>query len=504
MTTTDATYGARPALDRPLWGALIDAETVITATCDTYQVTDPATGRPIATVLAADTTLVDAAVRSSRRAFEEWRQLAPRERGRLMRAVAERIRTHAEELVELEVLEVGKPRIIAASDVTASHTRFDFFASLADTLHGEVIDHGALESRTVYEPYGVVAGILPFNWPPNHFARKCAPAMAAGNTVVIKPAEQAPLTALRLAELANEILPPGVLNAVPGIDAGPALVAHPLVERVSFTGATATGRRVLETAAQNITFTTLELGGKNALLILDDADLPAAVDITIEGMFYNQGEACTSTSRILVHDSVYDDFLARFTKATLELVVGDGRDDATHIGPMVDARQRDRVLGYVDVAVAEGARIHARGAVPDAHDLRAGYWVAPTILVDVEPSSTAGQEEIFGPIASVMRFRTDDEAVAIANGTPYGLTAAICSADDARARRLAGRLEVGVVRINNYQRGATGAPFGGVRASGFGRDGAAETLREFVRSKSIQYPSGRGIVPGWPRGGKAR
>jgi acyl-CoA reductase-like NAD-dependent aldehyde dehydrogenase len=477
----------------------VDGKTVVPDDSSFFVVTDPATDRQIARVLASDATLVDRAVRSARTAFEtDWRHRPPRERAALMRAVAERIRSHAAELVELETLEVGKPRLIARSDVNASHTRFDFFASLADSLHGEIIDHGALASHTLYEPYGVVAGILPFNWPPNHFARKCAPALAAGNTVVIKPAEQAPLTALRLAELANEILPPGVVNAVPGIAAGPALVSHRLVERVSFTGATTTGRRVLETAAQNITFTTLELGGKNALLVLDDADLDSAVRIAIEGMFYNQGEACTSTSRILVQDGVYDVFLERFSAAAAALVVGEGRDDRSEIGPMVDARHRDRVLHYLETALAEGARIHAQGVGPSDPRLRDGYWVPPTVLVDVAPDSTAGQEEIFGPIACVMRFTTDDEAIRIANGTPYGLTAAICSGDDARAWSLAARLEAGVVRINNYQRGATGAPFGGIKASGFGRDGAVETLREFVRSKSIQFPSGRGTLPSWP------
>jgi acyl-CoA reductase-like NAD-dependent aldehyde dehydrogenase len=496
--TRPTTSGSRPTLSRDRWGAIIDGVTVTPDDADYFEVTDPTLGTRIADVLIADPELVDRAVSSSRAAFEEWRDRAPRDRSRLLRAVAQNVRDHFDELVEMEVLEVGKPKDIAASDVNACHTRFDFFASLADSLHGEVIDHGTLESQTIYEPYGVVAGILPFNWPPNHFARKAAPSLAAGNTVVIKPAEQAPLTALRLAELANEILPPGVINAVPGIGAGPALVANPLIERISFTGATATGQRVLEGAAQNVTYTTLELGGKNALLVLDDADVQTAVRIAIEGMFYNQGEACTSTSRLLVHESVHDEFLAGFTELTMRLVVGDGLDPRSHIGPMVDARHRERVLGYLGAALAEGATIHAQGTVPTEGSLADGYWVAPTILTNVDPQSTAGQVEMFGPIASVIPFRTDDEAIEIANGTPFGLTAAVCSADWERARRLSSRLHVGVVRINNYQRGATGAPFGGVRGSGFGRDGAVETLREFVRTKSVQYPSARGGAPFWP------
>jgi acyl-CoA reductase-like NAD-dependent aldehyde dehydrogenase len=345
----------------------------------------------------------------------------------------------------------------------------------------------------------VVAAILPFNWPPIHFTKKCAPALAAGNTVVVKPGEQAPLTVLRLTELANEVLPPGVLNAVPGPAAGPALAAHPRVERITFTGATATGRRVLRTAAENLTYATMELGGKNALIVLADADLDHAVGVAIEAMFYNQGEACTSTARILVHDSVHDEFLGRFARAAMQLVVGDGLDPATDIGPMVDAAQRDKVLAYLQTGLDEGARLVARGTVPDGEHLSGGYWVAPAVLADVTPQMTVAQEEIFGPVACVLRFWTEEEAISICNGTAYGLTAAICTADVARAGLIARRLEAGMVFVNNYMRRSfLGSPFGGVKGSGFGRENAVETLHEFVRSKNIRFPSGRGQVPGWP------
>jgi acyl-CoA reductase-like NAD-dependent aldehyde dehydrogenase len=480
------------------WGAIIDGEVVMPPGAPTFAVTNPATGIQIAQVIAGDGELVDRAVRSSRTAFEsDWRYRPVRERAKMMRAIAEKIRLHADELIELETLEVGKPLHISASDVQGSHSRFDLFADYASSLHGDILDHGAIESYTVYEPYGVVAAILPFNWPPIHFARKCAPALIGGNTVVMKPGEQAPLTALRLAEIANEVLPPGVLNAVPGIDAGPALVAHKIVGRITFTGSSATGIRVLTAAAENVTYATLELGGKNALIIRADADLDTALEVAIEGMFYNQGQACSSTSRILVQDEIFDVFLERFSRATERLVVGDGRDAQTEIGPMVDARQRDRVMGFLATAQREGARIYAQGTIPSDDRLRNGCWVAPTVLVDVAPDSTAGQEEIFGPIASVMRFTTDDEAIEIANGTRYGLTAAICSRDVGIARAMAARLEAGVVRINNYQRGSIGAPSGGVKASGLGRDGSIDTMWDFVQSKSIQVPSGRGEKQVW-------
>ncbi|MGH3181366.1 MAG: aldehyde dehydrogenase family protein, partial [Streptosporangiaceae bacterium] len=356
-----------------------------------------------------------------------------------------------------------------------------------------------IEARVIYEPYGVVAAILPFNWPPIHFTKKCAPALAAGNTVVVKPGEQAPLTVLRLTELANEILPPGVLNAVPGLAAGAALSAHPQVERITFTGATATGRRVLRSAAENLTYATMELGGKNAVLVLADADLDTAVHVAVEGMFYNQGEACTSTARILVQAGIHDEFLARFARATEALVVGDGLDPATDIGPMVDAAQRDKVLAYLRTGLDEGARLVTQGMLPAQERLRDGYWVAPAVLADVTPDMTVAREEIFGPIACVMRFQAEDEAIEIANGTAYGLTAAICTTDLVRADQIARRLEAGMVFVNNYLRRAfLGSPFGGVKGSGFGRENALETLHEFVRSKNIRFPSGRGAVPVWP------
>ena len=468
---------------------------------DAFAVVEPATGAELAQVANSDRAAVDAAVGSAQRAFaDDWRGRSPRERGALLHQVAARIRDHVDELAELEAREVGKPRRDAQRfDVSFSHAGFDYFAGLADTLHGEILDQGPIEARIVYEPYGVVAAILPFNWPPIHFTKKSAPALAAGNTVVIKPGEQAPLSVLRLVEIANEVLPPGVINAVSGIEAGAALAGHPGVSRITFTGSTATGRKVLETAAQNVTYATMELGGKNALLVLADADLDVAIDVALEGMFYNQGEACTSTARILVHDSIHDEFVERFARATEALVVGDPLDAATDVGPMVDARQRDRVLEYLKVGLEEGARVVTQGALPDADELREGFWVAPTVLAEVTPRMRVAREEIFGPIACVMRFADEAEAVAIANDSEYGLTAAICSRDEARAYRLGLALEAGMVFVNNYMRRAfLGSPFGGVKASGFGRENAAETLYEFVRSKNLRFPSGRGEIPTWP------
>ena len=507
MTTTEDQRSTKSSvtdallLRRPVWQSFIGGAFIDDDTAATFEVLEASNAQPLARVAIASDAQVDRAVMDSRRAYEDvWRYLSPKERGAMMREVAQRIRDHADELAELCAREVGKPKRDALRiDVLSCHSSFDYYAGITDYVSGEILDQGPIEARVTYEPYGVVAAILPFNWPPIHFSKKCAPALAVGNTVVIKPGEQAPLTVLRLTEIANEVLPPGVINAVSGMSAGAALVAHPRVERISFTGSTATGRKVMEGAAKNLTFATMELGGKNALLVLDDADVESAVAIAIEGMFYNQGEACTSTSRILVHGSIYDEFARRFVDKAAQLVVGDPLEVGTDIGPLVDAKQHQRVQHFVALGIEEGATLLFKGIVPDDAQFSEGYFVAPYIFGDVTAKMSIAQEEIFGPVASLMRFDTDDEAVDIANDSPYGLTAAICTRDEARAARLAQRLEVGMVFVNNYtRRNFIGSPFGGVKGSGFGREYGPETLHEFVRAKNVRFPTGRGPIPGWP------
>jgi len=488
---------------RPLWGAFIDGAFKPDPRAGRFDVLEAATGTPLAAVANSTAADIDSAVASARRAYDNvWGIMSPRERAALMREVAARIRAHGAELAELTAREVGKPvRDAACVDIVSSHSSFDYYAGIASTLHGEIIDQGPIEARIYYEPYGVAAAILPFNWPPIHFSKKCAPALAAGNTVVVKPGEQAPLAVLRLVEIANEVLPPGVINAVAGLAAGEELASHPGIERISFTGATATGRKVLESAAKNLTYATLELGGKNAFIVLDDADVDLAVRVAIEGMFYNQGEACTSTARLLVHHTRYDEFAEKFVVAADALKVGDPMDPSTDIGPMVDAKQRQRVEHYARDGVAQGAKLLWEGRIPSSSRFRHGFFVKPRVLGDVTVDMNVAQDEIFGPVACLMRFSDDDHAVEIANDTNYGLTAAICTQDDGRAARLARRLAVGMVFVNNYTRRTfIGSPFGGVKGSGFGREYAQETLREFVRAKNVRFPSGRGDVPGWPPG----
>jgi len=492
MTTTDDRRSTKSSvtdallLRRPLWQSFIGGVFIDDDATETFEVLEASNATPLARVAMASDEIVHRAVMDSRRAYEEvWRYLSPKERGALMREVAVRIRANADELAELCAREVGKPKRDALRiDVLSCHSSFDYYAGITDYVSGEILDQGPIEARVAYEPYGVVAAILPFNWPPIHFSKKCAPALAVGNTVVIKPGEQAPLTVLRLTEIANEVLPPGVINAVSGMSAGAALVAHPRVERISFTGSTATGRKVMEGAAKNLTFATLELGGKNALLVLDDAEVESAVAVAIEGMFYNQGEACTSTSRILVHDSIYDEFATRFVEKAAELIVGDPLDGATDIGPMVDAKQHQRVQHFVEVGVEQGATLLFKGSVPEDPNFSDGYFVAPYIFGDVTTNMTIAQEEIFGPVLSILPYETEEDAISIANDTIYGLAGWVYSADLNHARRVAMRLRTGRVYLNGALPDPA-APFGGYKHSGNGREGGIFGLEEYLEVKAL-------------------
>lgn len=468
---------------------------------DLFAVENPATGKTLALVQGVDADGVDRAVRAADAAFEaDWRWRPARERGALLLACAAKLRAHADELAELETRENGKPLTQSRPfDIEALIGSFDFFGALIDKLPGDFFDLGAIHNVVRTEPFGVVAGVIPFNWPPIHTGAKAAPALAAGNTVVLKPGEQAPLTIIRIVELLNEVLPPDVLHVVPGTGAraGAALVAHPLVRKISFTGSTGTGASVLRTAADRIVPALVELGGKNAFLVFADADIEAAVAGALEGGFFNQGEACTAASRLLVHASIHDVFVEKLAAAVRRLRVGDGFDPATHVGPLVTGAHRDRVQRFIETGVAEGARIAAQAAMPSDPVLAGGFFVPPTLFVDVDPSMTIAREEIFGPVVAVIRFETVDEAIAIANDSDFGLVAGIWSRDSALCQRVARRLDVGVVFINNYNRSIIGTPFGGAKMSGYGREHAIQTLKEFGRAKAVRSPSGEGAVPRW-------
>jgi acyl-CoA reductase-like NAD-dependent aldehyde dehydrogenase len=304
---------------------------------------------------------------------------------------------------------------------------------------------------------------------------------------------------MRIVELLNTVLPPGVLSVVPGLGScGEALAGHPLVRLVSFTGAPTTGMAVMRTVAKNLTPTVMELGGKNALIIFEDADVEQAIQGAIEGAFFNQGEACTAASRILVHASLYDEVVSRLTTAVSRLRVGDPADRSTHVGPLVTDVQRKRVLDYIEIGTAEGAHIAAQAPLPTDPALAGGFWVAPTLFVDMRPDMRIAREEIFGPVTGVMRFDSYEEAISIANNTDFGLVAGVYTSDFTKAWRASREIEVGVVMVNNYNRNFYGTPFGGGKHSGYGREHAFETLREFGHIKTVRIPTGLGKIQQWP------
>jgi acyl-CoA reductase-like NAD-dependent aldehyde dehydrogenase len=466
---------------------------------DQFTVDNPATGAPVAVVQGVGEKEVDAAMRTAYDAHFTWKGRTARERGMWLRKIAQAIRENADEIAALECSDNGKPLSQARNwDVNAAIGIFEYFASLCESMPGQVNDGGSLLDITLLEPYGVIAAIVPFNWPPIHTASKLAPALAVGNAVVIKPPEQAPLSSMQMVEIIQSVLPDDVVHVLPGTGRiGGLLAGHELVGKISFTGSPTTGTAVIKTAAEHHTPTLMELGGKDPFIIFEDADLDLALPWAIEGGLFNQGEACTSASRVLVHVDVYDEVARRYGDAVKRLRVGNGADAGTHIGPMVSAAQRKRVLDYIDIGVQEGATIAAQAPLPEDPELAGGYYVAPTLFTGVRPDMRIAQEEIFGPVISMIPFRDEEEAIEIANGTAFGLVAAVFTPDSERALRVSRALHTGWVFVNNYNRNFTGSPFGGVGASGYGRETAAETLAEYGYSKTVRLVSGTGEIPRW-------
>jgi acyl-CoA reductase-like NAD-dependent aldehyde dehydrogenase len=469
------------------------------STDDQFVVLNPATGQPVTVVQGAGPDEVDQAVRAAHAAHLSWKQRPARERGHYLRQIADILRARADEIAELESLEMGKPITQARQfDVEAAIAIFDYFGSVVEVLPNQARDYGPVLDVTTLEPYGVIAGIVPFNWPPIHTAGKIAPALAVGNAVVLKPPEQTPSVVLRMVELIQSVLPDRVVHAVPGKgEVGAKLAGHPLVGKVSFTGSPRTGAAVLRTTAANLTPTLMELGGKNPLVVFDDADLHEALLAAVDGGFFNQGEACTAASRILVQDSIYAEFAAKLCAAVSRLRVGDGADPATDVGPLVTQEQQQQVLEYLKIGEAEGARIAAQAPLPDDPQLADGFYVAPTVLTGVTPDMRVATEEIFGPVVALIRFSDEDEAVRIANDTPFGLVGAVFSQNTDRALRVSRQIRAGAVFVNNYHRIAIGTGFGGVGHSGFGREHAQETLAEYGYTKTIRLATQRDELRYW-------
>ncbi|MGW3035816.1 aldehyde dehydrogenase family protein [Streptomyces sp. NPDC001178] len=453
------------------------------------EVVDPSRGAVVTTVAEAGAADVDAAVRAAREAFDSgtWSGLSGRERGRILHRVAELIRENADELARLESLDVGKPiSLCHAVDITNAANDYEHFAALAHSLDGAVRDTpmNAL-AYTKREPIGVVAAITPFNFPLILAGSKIGPALAAGNTVVHKPADETPLSALYMAKLLQQAgVPDGVVNVVTGTGpvAGEALLRHRGVDKVAFTGSTAIGRHVAAAAGEALKPVTMELGGNAAHIVFEDADLEKAVGAIIKAFVFNTGQFCMGGPRLLVSRPVYATVLGILADAVPGVPVGDPRDPETVVGPMAGEKHLKKVEEYVDIARKEGGRIVCGG---ERLDLDGGYYYRPTVIADLSNDSRVVQEEIFGPVLTVQPFDTEDEAVELANSTPYGLASGIQTSNLARAHRIADRLQAGIVWINDWAMLDPAVPFGGVKDSGFGREYGPEALAAYTKVKSV-------------------
>ncbi len=450
---------------------------------------DPATGQIWARVAAGTADDIDRAVQAANQVRASWRQVNSRDRTRLLLKLSGLIRQHQEDLAQLESRNVGKPIREAREEVELAADCFEYYAGAINKIGGTVNPVAAAgTSLTLREPIGVCGLIAPWNFPIAITAWKVAPALAMGNTLVLKPATQTPLTALRLGELALEAgIPAGVFNVVPGEGpvAGEALVRHPLVRKISFTGSTAIGSHVMRLAADDIKRVTLELGGKSANLVFADADLDKAVPKAMWSVLGNAGQDCCARSRLLLERPLYEEFLYRLSQAFKALNLGLPCQEETEIGALISFAHRDRVRQYIDLGQQEGATLVCGGGLPDQPDLQAGAFLQPTIFADVQPSMKIAQEEIFGPVICAIPFDTEAEAIAIANNSFYGLSGSIWTQDISRALRVAKAIETGVISINTGHSVHLEAPFGGVKRSGLGRELGLAVLDHYSELKSV-------------------
>ena len=468
-------------------GMLIDGQWTQAQSGEVFATLNPATGSVLAEVASGGPADVDRAVAAARRAFEEpsWADMNPHDRTLVLLRVADAIEAHSEELATLESLDGGIPITVTRGMVADAAKTVRYYAGWPTKILGAVnpVD-ASVHCYTVREPIGVCAGIIPWNGPLTMAVWKIAPALACGNTVILKPAEQTPLTALRLGEILMETgLPPGVVNVVTGFGetAGAAIAGHPDVDKVSFTGSTATGKLVLGASLGNLKRVTLELGGKSPHIIMPDADISAAARTAAAGFAMLTGQVCVAGTRILAHESVMDEFAAELAKAVSAFRVGDPFEEETVLGPVVSAEQFERVNSYLSVGVSEGAEIVFGGGRFD----NPGYFVEPTVFSGVSNDMRLAREEIFGPVAALIPFRDADEAVRIANDTDYGLAAAVATTSVSTAHALAKRLRAGVVWVNTYSELDPAFPFGGFKQSGIGRELGDKSLESFTELKSV-------------------
>ena len=481
----------------------IDGEMVDALAGGRLTVLNPHDGSVITEIAEGRREDVDRAVAAARGAFPAWSRLAASDRGRLLLRLADAIDAHAPALAQLESMDTGHPlRDTKNLDVPRTAATFRYFGGMADKVQGSVVpvDAGFL-NYVLREPLGVVGQIVPWNFPLMFTSWKMGPALAAGNTVVMKPAELTPLSSLKLAELVREVgFPRGVINIVPGYGpvAGQHLAEHPGVDKISFTGSTAIGRKIVEASAGNLKRVQLELGGKGANIVFDDAPLTAAINGAAFAIFHNQGQACIAGSRLLLHESIADAFLDGFLTLARSIRIGNPLEATTEMGPLTSAQHRERVLGYLQIALEQGGEVLLGGQVPARDELAKGYYLEPTV-VRARPNDRVCQEEVFGPFVTVTTFRSEDEVMAIANGTAYGLGGGLWTRDLQRAHRVAASMRTGMVWINCYKRVNPGSPFGGVGNSGYGRDMGFEAMHDYTEAKSICVNVDAKIPPYYPR-----
>ena len=477
-------------MERTEFDLVIGGGSRAAASGERFSTHDPATGEELATVARGGADDIDAAVSAARSAFYEgWRDMPVFDRARHLRALSDAVSSRADELVEMESLDSGKPLSQARTDVTVAAKYFEYYAGIADKIQGDTIPVSPeVFSYATREPYGVTGHIVPWNYPLQIAARTVAPSLAAGNCVVLKPAEETPMSAVVLGELALEAgLPAGVLNVVPGMgqEAGAALAGHPDVDHLAFTGSPEVGRQVMRTAADNITPVSLELGGKSPHVVLADADIDAAVPFIVKALIQNAGQTCSAGSRVVVDRSIRDDLVDAVVAAFDEVEIGRGIDDPD-LGPLISEQQLERVLGYVERGRREGATLVVGGQRVDDGALSAGYFVPPTMFTDVAPAAAIAQDEIFGPVLSVLDYEDIAQGLRIANDSRFGLVAAVWTRDIDRALWLARELEAGQIFVNTY--GAGGGvemPFGGWKQSGFGRDKGLEAIHDYTQTKTV-------------------
>jgi acyl-CoA reductase-like NAD-dependent aldehyde dehydrogenase len=485
-------------------GLFIGGEFVDAADGATFETVDPHDGTVLAAVAEAKEEDVDRAVAAAGRAFPAWSRLAAADRGRLLLRLADAIEADAEDLAMLETRDTGHPlRDTLGLDVPRTAATFRYFGGMADKFQGSVVpvEHGFLD-YVVPEPLGVVGQIVPWNFPVMFTSWKMGPALAAGNCVVMKPSEITPLSALRVAQLAAEVgFPPGVINMVPGYGgtAGRRIVDHPGIAKISFTGSTAVGKTIAQGAAQTLKQVHLELGGKGANIVFEDADIAAAVNGTAFGIFHNQGQACIAASRLIVHESVKGEFMERLVALAKSIRLGDPKQRTTEMGPLTSSMHLERVRSYLDLAGSEGGRVLTGGRAPEAAELASGYYVEPTI-VETQPEARAAQEEVFGPFMVAHTFKTDEEALRIANGVAYGLGGGLWTKDLSRAHRVARDLRAGMIWVNSYKRVNPGSPFGGMGISGYGREMGFEAMREYTEPKATWINIDAVLPPYYQRG----